>query len=163
MWNPFSTNMNESNPPFPRRPSRPKGAGPAGQGDPPAESQEERRFHSDIAEIELMGQVAVATFTVSELTQDQGVEHLAELLQVLNESGAKHYVLDIQNIQFMDSMCLGCLVESLNVMGQTGGRIALANGEQTVQQLFRITRLDRVFPICRDVMAAINAVEREAA
>ena len=48
-------------------------------------------------------------------------------------------------------------------MATSGGKIAIANGEQSVQQLFRMTRLDRVFPICRDVMSAIQAVEREAA
>lgn len=119
--------------------------------------------HTSIAEIELVGQVAVATLTVDELSQSSGVEGLAALLQELKETGAKHYVLDIQNIQYMDSMCLGCLVESLNNMATSGGKIALASCDQNVQQLFRMTRLDRVFPICRDVLSAMTAVERERA
>lgn len=154
MWNPFSKPMNDSSKGVRSKP-------PAGDGE--VEAVEGWTSRSEIAEIALMGSVAVATFSVSELTMDQGVEQLADLLQDLKESGARHFVLDIQNIQYMDSMCLGCLVESLNSMANTGGRIAIANGEQTVQQLFRMTRLDRVFPICRDVMAAIQAVEREAA
>jgi anti-sigma B factor antagonist len=62
----------------------------------------------------------------------------------------------------MDSACLGCLVEVLNRMATSGGKIALANTANRVQYLFRLTRLDRVFPICPDVMAAIEAVERAA-
>ncbi|MCZ6834839.1 MAG: STAS domain-containing protein [Planctomycetota bacterium] len=116
-----------------------------------------------IAEVELMGEVAVATFTISELSQHEGVQLLASLLEEMSETGAKHFVLDIQNIQFMDSMCLGCLVETLNNMTDSGGKIALANSDQNVQQLFRMTRLDRMFPICRDVMTALMAVERERA
>jgi len=133
-----------------------------GGGDP-ADAGMDRHLHTrtGIAEVEVIGQVAVATLTVDELSQGRGVENLSALLLELKETGAKHYVLDIQNIQYMDSMCLGCLVESLNEMATSGGRIALASCDQNVQQLFRMTRLDRVFPICRDVMSAMTAVERE--
>lgn len=119
------------------------------------------RKRNRIAEVELMGQTAVATLTVTELTQEKGVEMLSDLLDELTESGARHFVLDIQNVQFMDSACLGCLVEALNRMAKNGGgKIALANTANSVAYLFRMTQLDRVFPICADVMAAITAVER---
>lgn len=155
MWNPFSKNQPEGQ-------DESGGDGSNEQGHC-VETPAGRTLHSRVAEIELMGSVAIATITISELTQDEGVEQLAELLQDLKETGAKHFVLDIQNIQFMDSMCLGCLVESLNSMATHGGKIALVNTAGSVQSLFRMTRLDRVFPICRDVMHAITEVEREAA
>jgi anti-sigma B factor antagonist len=113
-----------------------------------------------IAQTQRIGPTAVATLTVTELTQEQGVQMLAELLDELEQTGATHFVLDIQNVQFMDSACLGCLVEALNRMARTGGKIALANTANAVQYLFRMTQLDRVFPICADVMAALAAVER---
>jgi hypothetical protein len=34
------------------------------------------------------------------------------------------------------------------------------NPSQSVSYLFKLTKLDRLFPICRDVMMAISAVER---
>ena len=102
-----------------------------------------------IAQVQRIGDSAVATLTVT------------ELLDELEQTGATHFVLDIQNVQFMDSACLGCLVEALNKMARTGGRIALANTANSVQYLFRMTQLDRVFPICADVMAALAAVERK--
>jgi anti-anti-sigma factor len=60
----------------------------------------------------------------------------------------------------MDSACLGCLVEALNKLASSGGKIALANTANSVQYLFKMTQLDRVFPICSDVMAALAALER---
>lgn len=128
----------------------------------PAAGARPVRAGADIADIQLMGSTAVATLTVTELTAEDGAEQLAYLLQDLTESGARHFVLDIQNVQYMDSACLGCLVEFLNRMAASGGRIALANTAHRVQYLFRLTRLDRVFPICKDVMAALEAVERAA-
>jgi anti-sigma B factor antagonist len=119
-------------------------------------------LRNKIAEVERIGPTAVATLTVTELTQEQGVSLLADLLDDLAESGARHFVLDIQNVQFMDSACLGCLVEALNRMAaKGGGRIALANTAHSVQYLFRMTQLDRVFPICGDVLSALAAVEKE--
>lgn len=117
-------------------------------------------IQNKIAEVQRIGEAAVATLTVTELTQERGVDMLTELLDELEQTGATHFVLDIQNVQFMDSACLGCLVQALNRMARTGGRIALANTANSVQYLFRMTQLDRVFPICADVMAALTAVER---
>lgn len=143
MWNPFR--RNNSNVAVAQRPRTADGS---------------HASKNRIAEVQRIGPTAVATVTVTELTQEQGVEMLTELLDELSETGATHFVLDIQNVQFMDSACLGCLVEALNRMARTGGRIALANTPNSVQYLFRMTQLDRVFPICADVMAALTAVER---
>ena len=129
----------------------------------PVDESEPPTHRNTIASIDFIGPVAVATLTVTELTQDDGVVQLTELLDDLAQSGAKHFVLDVCNVQHMDSSCLGCLVEALNRMAADGGRIALVNADHAVAYLFRMTRLDRVFPICSDVMAALNAMERASA
>jgi len=72
----------------------------------------------------------------------------------------RHFVLDLQNVEYMDSACLGAMVELLTTMQSRGGHIALANAGRNVEYLFRLTQLDRLFPICRDVMQALEAVER---
>lgn len=114
----------------------------------------------EIAEIEFISMIAVVTLTVEELAQQQGAMLLADLLDTLVEKGRRHIVLDIQNVRYMDSACIGCMVEALNRVVLAGGGIALANPASSVSNLFRLTRLDRVFPICSDVLAAVNAVER---
>ena len=152
MWNPFSRRENTAtvNAPEHLRPGYVRGNASGAPG----------TMNNRIAEVQRIGPTAVATLTVTELTQEQGVSMLAELLDDLSQSGATHFVLDIQNVQFMDSACLGCLVEALNRLASNGGRIALANTANSVQYLFKMTQLDRVFPICADVMAAMTAVEK---
>lgn len=118
---------------------------------------------TEIADVEYMGRSAVATFTVTELSDTHGAAMLADLLEELGNSGAQNFVLDLQNVQHMDSRCLGCLVEATNFLSARGGKIALVNPAHTVQYLFTLTRLDRVFPICHDVIAALRAVERTSA
>ena len=130
----------------------------------PQERQLERRAEaprtvSPIASLQMMHDIAVATLTVTELSHESGAQLLADLLETLASSGARHFILDMQNVQFMDTPCLGCLVQATNVLAKRGGRIALVNPDHGVSYLFRLTKLDRVFPICSDVPAALHAVE----
>lgn len=116
-----------------------------------------------VATIEIIDRVAVATILDTELCRDHGVDRLADLLLELAETGSLHFVLDVQNVQHMDSACLGCLVEALNRLSAHGGRIALVNPHHNVNYIFRLTRLDRVFTMSPDVPAALRAVARERA
>jgi anti-sigma B factor antagonist len=115
---------------------------------------------SSIAQVEFMGATAVATLTIDELTREEGAEQLADLLDSLGETGATDYILDVQNVQFMDTACLGCLVEALNKLASRGGQIAMACPNHNVDYVFRLTRLDRVFKICASVMAALELLEK---
>lgn len=122
-----------------------------------------------IATYDQLGQTLVATLTVSTLSGADAHELTIDLTaRIYGEDGAhggvvRHVVLDLQNVQYMDSMCIGVLVELLTKLRADGGRIALVNTAHNVEYLFKLTRLDRVFPICRDVMKAIEVVERAAA
>ena len=116
-------------------------------------------YHTEIAEVELIKSTGVATLTVTELAEGQGIEHLYELLNVLGELGATHYVLDTENVRHMDSACLGVLVEALLRISESGGKIAIASPDRNVEYLFKMTRLNRVFRICPDVISAMEAVD----
>lgn len=118
---------------------------------------------SQIAEVDRIGSITVVTLIPGELTEHRGGAELADLLDDLVSRGDRQLVLDIQNVMFMDSRCVGCLVQAMNELARQGGRetgIVLANPRASVAHLFRLTRLDRVFPICNDVLAAVNVLER---
>ncbi len=146
MWSPFS-----------RKSRRPHGRQPA-----PVEHAWSSNVNNSIATIDQIGPTAVATVMVPSLATNEGVGQLLELFDEVSHSGAKSLVLDLQNLQYLDSVCLGCLVQALNHAVQDGGRIALVNTDSHVQDLFRVTRLNRLFPICHDVPTALTAIERAA-
>ena len=120
-----------------------------------------RKITNPIATIEHIGPTAVATVTVDQLSPSEGIAQLGELLNDLAEAGAKNFVLDMQNVQHMDADCAASLVKSLNKLAGEGGRIAVVNPDHSIQSLFQTTQLDRLFPICHDVMGALAAVERD--
>jgi anti-anti-sigma factor len=119
-----------------------------------------------MATYDRLGQTLVATLTVDAIAGHEAIGLAAEIYdRVIGESeptGIRHVVFDVQNVQYMDSTCVGVFVELLGKLQEAGGRIALVNADSNVEYLFKLTRLDRLFPICRDVMKAIDAVERGA-
>jgi len=111
-----------------------------------------------------LGQTVVVTVTVQTLSGPDAEELSEQIIDWMNEetSGgvARHIVFDLQSVQYMDSGCIGVMVELLRSIQNAGGRIAMVNAGHNVEYLFKLTRLDRLFPICRDVMRAIEVVER---
>lgn len=113
-----------------------------------------------IASIQSMGGVAVATLEATSLTHQEGAVKVQALMRDLAATGALHFVLDIQNLQQIDSACLAALVNALNARVAEGGRIALVNPDPTLNHMFKMTRLDRRFPICHDMLAALARVDK---
>ena len=151
-----------------RRPAAPPRKTPGDFGFQP-DSVIGSRHSEALANYDRLGQTLVATPTASTLSGPDAAELASEMCARIHEayhdrsgdqSGIRHVVMDLQNVQYMDSMCVGVLVELLTTLKEAGGRIALVNASANVEYLFKLTRLDRVFPICRDVMKAIEAVER---
>jgi len=121
---------------------------------------------SELASFDRFGQTIIATLKETTLSGNEAAALVVSLTDKLTEPGqvpARHVVLDLQNVDYMDSACIGVLVELLTRLQKAGGRVALVNAAANVECLFKLTRLDRLFPICRDVMRAIEAVERHAA
>lgn len=121
-----------------------------------------------IAAFDRLGQTLIVTITAGILSRAQAMELNWEIaLRMWGPGeegrvgrGARHVVLDVQNVRSIDSACVGVLVELLRSVQDRGGRVALVHAGDNIEQLFRLTKLDRLFPMSRDVMRAIEALER---
>ena len=70
------------------------------------------------------------------------------------ESGSRRIVLDLEQVRFLDSTGLGAIVSCLKRLdGQ--GALVLCNAGEMVMDVFRLTRMDRVFPIARTLDEAL--------
>jgi len=124
------------------------------------ESINQPPIESPIASVQYVGATAVATLTTPELRGNDHARAVSDLLQRLQQGGISQIVLDAQSVQEVDSPAFSALVEAANRLVQSGGRVALAGAAVALQQAIRTTGYDRVFPLCDDVMAAMNSVER---
>lgn len=114
-----------------------------------------------VASMELLGRTLIATVQESELTAPKAADLRDELLiKLATRPDARHVVLDFQNVDYLDSACLGMLLQILRKVRENGGRIAIASVKTRVEGLFKLTRLEQLFPMKRDVIDAVHVVEQ---
>ena len=75
----------------------------------------------------------------------------------LTEHPANRVILDLGNVEFLDSSGLGAVVGSMKQLGRQR-KLDLAALTPTVEKVFRITRMDRVFQIFPTTDAALEGV-----
>ncbi|MFG0256797.1 MAG: STAS domain-containing protein [Phycisphaerales bacterium JB043] len=117
--------------------------------------------NTNIAEIEAIGNVCLLTVE-AERVDSSAASQLYELVANIAEEHYRLFVLDLQNVTYLDSAGLGVLIRLLKALDEIDGRIALASVNPYVSSLFRITRMDRAFPICKDAVSAMDALTRAA-
>lgn len=67
-------------------------------------------------------------------------------LDALIDGGHDRIVLDVQDIDFVDSTGLGAIVAVLKRLGARGG-LAICGVRERVHAILRIARIDRLLPI----------------
>ncbi|GAA2385879.1 STAS domain-containing protein [Dactylosporangium salmoneum] len=82
---------------------------------------------------------------------------LREKLVELSEQGARHVVVDLSRVEFLDSTGLGVLVGALKRLRAVNGSFGLVCSHERLLKIFRITALDRVFSLYDTVDAATAA------
>jgi len=76
-------------------------------------------------------------------------------LKGLTGEGAKHLLLDLSELSFIDSSGLSALVAGYKAAVEAGGSLKLACLVPQVREVFALTHLDRVFETYPDVAAAL--------
>ena len=77
-----------------------------------------------------------------------------KLIQTLSGQGHRNLLLDLKNVQFIDSSGLGALVSCLKALGKDGD-MQLCSINPPVQSLLKLTRLDRIFTVHESLEAAL--------
>lgn len=75
----------------------------------------------------------------------------------LTEGSSQRVILDLKKVEFLDSSGLGAVVGSMKQLGRER-QLDLAGMTPTVDKVFRITRMDRVFRIYETSEKALQDV-----
>ncbi|HZY20257.1 MAG TPA: STAS domain-containing protein [Ramlibacter sp.] len=109
----------------------------------------------ELIEIDRAQAVPVVVPRVRRLDASVAPAFKQAVLQVLGED--RRLVLDLSGVDFLDSSGLGALVSILKALG-TQGSLAVCGATGSVLSLFKLTRMDKVFPICSDRSEALARV-----
>jgi anti-anti-sigma factor len=94
--------------------------------------------------------------TPVKVIQPQGIldgakaKELRQQVSELVASGDRFVLIDLAEVNFMDSSGLGALVAALKMIKIAGGNLYLCSIAEPVKMIFALTRMDRVFEIFSD-------------
>ena len=108
-------------------------------------------------DIEQHGSVVTVTAHEAEFSYPQMRRLDDDLFQRVDSHGAKNFVFDMAEVQFLDSSCIGRLIALLEHVKPAGGRIVLANCHSNVELLFRMTHIDTLINLVDSVDQALEA------
>lgn len=77
----------------------------------------------------------------------QNCEELKEKLLDILKAGQDQIIVDLRNVDFIDSSGLGALVFGLRRAKRRGGELRITGLRPQVRSMFEITRLHRIFKI----------------
>lgn len=83
---------------------------------------------------------------------------LKQQMIVLLEDGAKQIVVNLTNVEYLDSTALGVLIGGLKRMREMDGNMSLICPAPRIRRVFEITGLDRIFDIYTSETEAVEAV-----
>ena len=62
-------------------------------------------------------------------------------------SGINIVLIDLQNVEFIDSSGLGALVATMQTVKAAGGKLFICSVNEQVKMLFELTKMERIFNI----------------
>lgn len=91
------------------------------------------------------------------LTVGPEVSIFRDRMQKLIDAGSRQIVLDLQQVDYIDSTGLGALVMCYTSLQRVGGSVKLLNMSRRGIQLLVMTKLTTIFEVFDDEQNAINS------
>jgi anti-sigma B factor antagonist len=92
--------------------------------------------------------VRVVEFTNNKILDEANIAEIGATLNTLiDESDQPRLLLDFTSVDHLSSAALGMLINANNRIKQRNGQLRLANIKPQIFEVFRITKLDRLFRI----------------
>jgi len=79
-----------------------------------------------------------------------------EFTMLLKVEGAKKFILDLSSVESCDSSGLSAILVANRILNSTNGHMRIASPSEKVYSLIKITKLDRVIPVCETVEEAFK-------
>ena len=109
--------------------------------------------------VEYRGKTAIVSFTEEKILEDKDIQAIdSSITAVLEQSEQICMVLDFCNVRFLSSAVLGLLIRLSKKIYEKEGRLMLCGIDTKIYEIFKITRLTKVFDIYDDVESAVDSI-----
>jgi len=110
--------------------------------------------------VEYAENATIIAFTDEKILEENDIKALQEsIMSVIEDSKAINLILDFGNVRYLSSAVLGLLIRISKKVYESNGRLKLCSISSKIYEIFKITRLIRIFDIYEDVESAGRAAE----
>jgi len=111
--------------------------------------------------LEFRGQVVIATLTDEKILDEDQLQGLeGSFLPLIEQTPGIQLVINFQNVKFLTSSVLGLLIRISKKVYETEGALRLCCIGPKILEVFRITRLDKIFDINASVDDAMIGLKK---
>lgn len=101
----------------------------------------------------------IVTLTDENILEENDIRALQEsIMPVVEQAERINLILDFQNVRFLSSAVLGLLIRISKRIYERAGQLRLCNIDPRIHEIFKITRLTKVFDIYQDVESAAESL-----
>jgi anti-anti-sigma factor len=105
------------------------------------------------------GNAAVVTFKSAYISDVEEISaDSARIRQFINKNHPQQVIFDFAGVKFFSSQVLGLLLEARGQLKSSNGRVVVCALDPRLNRVFRITNLDRIFPLYPDRPSALDAI-----
>ena len=108
-----------------------------------------------------MSDVAVVDFS-GRITLGEGSSSLRRMIQDLIQNGQRRILLNLADVDYIDSSGIGELVNAFSKVRDSGGELKLMNLTKRVHDILQIARLYTVFDVQTDEGIALQSFRNSA-
>ena len=103
--------------------------------------------------------VTIVEFIDRNILDEGNIQAIGEELgAIIDAAPQPRLLISFANVDHLSSAALGTLITVNNKIKARGGRLVLANIDEQIFDVFRITRLDRLFQIRESTDLALKAL-----
>lgn len=108
-----------------------------------------------IISVSYLDNATIVTFTSEKLLEEKDIQNVqGSIMSVIEQSERINMVLDFGNVKFLSSAVLGLLIRVSKKVYEKDGKLMLCNINKKIYEIFKITRLTKIFDIYPDIQSA---------
>ena len=100
----------------------------------------------------------IVTLTDEKILEEADIKALdASIMSVVEPSERINLILDFCNVEFLSSSALGLLIRVSKRICEGGGQLRLCGIKDKIYEIFKITRLNKIFDIYENPSEALKS------
>ena len=107
--------------------------------------------------VEYVDNAVVVTLLLEKILEQSDIQVIQDsIMPLIDEKPGVNLVIDFSDVRFLSSSVLGLLIRISKKIYETAGQLRLCSIDAKINEIFKITRLDKVFQILPDKESAIS-------